>query len=450
MPSPVKTGLFPAAPTTARTPGPASSEAGEAFHDELVRRSRAEGTKDQQAAPAGSTRGAKRAEKKAPQRAERAARTAADEAPQADAATSAGESASPQGATEAEGSPSDAQVEVEAEGADVAPHEADAEEAAANDPAVAAAAPPPTPVTAGSYGEAREPADEAAAPAHAAGELPSVYHAGAPGGEASGGEAADGGAVKDPVPGLFNGAKEGAAADDATSENPPAGAAASVAVSDAAPGSGNPGVVADASEETGPSSAITDDASTTTAVTARFSEGDLQVPGAPHRPRSDAPSAPTTAPTQAPTPPEVRFAEANHGNIVTSMRGELLPNGGSMRIRLDPPQLGALQVTVQIRDGLVTAAFETSSDEATRLLGHSLNHLKSVLESHGVAVDNLQVQQAPREAQAQTAGDDARREQGGQSQEQEQSARQEQQRREMLRRMWRRLAGGQDPLDLTA
>ena len=56
----------------------------------------------------------------------------------------------------------------------------------------------------------------------------------------------------------------------------------------------------------------------------------------------------------------------------------------------------------------------------------------------------------PREAQAQTANDDARREQGGGSQEQEHSARQEQQRREMLRRMWRRLAGGQDPLDLTA
>jgi hypothetical protein len=67
-----------------------------------------------------------------------------------------------------------------------------------------------------------------------------------------------------------------------------------------------------------------------------------------------------------------------------------------------------------------------------------------------VAVDKLQVQQAPRDASASGANDDARRDQGGQSSEQEHNARQEQQRREMLQKMWRRLAGGQDPLDLTA
>jgi len=150
-------------------------------------------------------------------------------------------------------------------------------------------------------------------------------------------------------------------------------------------------------------------------------------------------------------PPEARFAAANHENIVTSMRAEVLPNGGTMRIRLDPPQLGAMQVTVRIEDGMITAAFETSSDEATRLLGHSLNQLKTTLETHGVAVDRLQVQQAPREAQSSSSQGDARREQGGQSSsDQEQSARQEQQRREMLRKLWRRLTGEPDPLDLTA
>jgi flagellar hook-length control protein FliK len=158
------------------------------------------------------------------------------------------------------------------------------------------------------------------------------------------------------------------------------------------------------------------------------------------------PATPAASPALPALPPEVRFASANHENIVTSMRADLMPNGGSMRIRLDPPQLGALQVTVQIRDGLVTASFETTSDEATRLLGHSLNQLKTVLEAQGVAVDKLQVQQAPRETQTSGRHDDGRREQGSPSQ----NARQEQQRREMLQRMWRRLAGGQDPLDLTA
>lgn len=164
-----------------------------------------------------------------------------------------------------------------------------------------------------------------------------------------------------------------------------------------------------------------------------------------------APANPTAPPhaTEAPAA-EVRFAEANNENIVRSVKTELLPNGGSMRIRLDPPQLGALQVTVQIRDGQVTAAFETTSDEATRLLGHSLNQLKTVLEAQGVAVDRLHVQQAPNDSASTRSGDEGRGRERGNSQDNDHPARQEQQRREMLRRMWRRLSGVRDPLDLTA
>jgi len=158
-----------------------------------------------------------------------------------------------------------------------------------------------------------------------------------------------------------------------------------------------------------------------------------------------APAAPDDA-----TPPELRFAAANHDNIVKSMRADVLPNGGSMRIRLDPPQLGALQVTVQIRDGMITAAFETSNDEATKLLGHSLNQLKAVLESHGVGVEKLQVQQAPRdERPGGAAPDDHNSSRDQHPQDRDHAARHEQQRRDMLRRMWRRLSGVPDPLDVT-
>ena len=149
--------------------------------------------------------------------------------------------------------------------------------------------------------------------------------------------------------------------------------------------------------------------------------------------------------------PEARFAEANHANVVSSMRAQLMPNGGTMRIRLDPPQLGALQVTVHMRDGVMTASFETSTDEATRLLSHSLAQLKSVLESQGVSVEKLQVQQGPREMQSTGRNDNQQQEQPG-GQQQREASRQEQQehqRREMMRRMWRRLSGAADPLDVT-
>lgn len=164
-----------------------------------------------------------------------------------------------------------------------------------------------------------------------------------------------------------------------------------------------------------------------------------------------APSPGIPAPGAVPATgaaPEVRFAEENHPAIVKSIRQELLPSGGTMRLRLDPPELGAMQVTVRLRDGAMTASFETSSDQATSLLSHSLGQLKAALESQGVQVDRLHVQQSPREQQpSQQQGDRQQQDQGNP---QDHPTQREQQRREMLRRMWRRLAGGQDPLDLVA
>jgi flagellar hook-length control protein FliK len=157
-------------------------------------------------------------------------------------------------------------------------------------------------------------------------------------------------------------------------------------------------------------------------------------------------TAATPAPTPAPPAPEQQFAQSNHLNIVSGIRGELLPHGGTMQLRLDPPDLGAMQVTVHMRDGVMTASFQTSTDDATRLLSHSLDQLRHSLESQGVVVDKLQVQQTPRQ-QHTPSGDDQRQQHHDGSPQQQQ---QEQQRREMLRRMWRRLAGGRDPMDLIA
>ncbi len=160
-------------------------------------------------------------------------------------------------------------------------------------------------------------------------------------------------------------------------------------------------------------------------------------------------AAPVHAPPQPPAPPvppEVRFAEANHPQIVSAIRGELLPDGGTMHIRLDPPELGALQVSIHMQDGVMSASFQTSNDEATKVLSHSLAQLKHVLEGQGVSVDKLHVTQAPRDQKSSSNSEDSHQ-QGSQENPQ---ARQEQQRREMLQRMWRRLTNGSDPLDMVA
>jgi flagellar hook-length control protein FliK len=156
------------------------------------------------------------------------------------------------------------------------------------------------------------------------------------------------------------------------------------------------------------------------------------------------------APADAPdVPPETRFAADNHEKIVSGVRGELLPNGGTMKLRLDPPELGTLQVSLHLRDGVVTAAFQTSNDDAARMLSHTLGDLRATLEAHGIAVDKLHVQQSPRD---ESGGDSAGGKDTGRSSqtfEQQQESRREQQRRDAVQRIWDKLAGIA-PIDLVA
>ena len=151
----------------------------------------------------------------------------------------------------------------------------------------------------------------------------------------------------------------------------------------------------------------------------------------------------------APAPlTEDRFAAVNHARIAREVRGELMPNGGSMQLRLDPPELGPLQVSIHLKDGVVTAAFQAQSDEAARLLSHTMGDLRASLEAHGVVVDKLHVQQAPRD---ESAGDNrpGGSDRQGTGFEQQQESRREQQRKDMVQRLWDKLAGNA-PLDLVA
>jgi flagellar hook-length control protein FliK len=142
--------------------------------------------------------------------------------------------------------------------------------------------------------------------------------------------------------------------------------------------------------------------------------------------------------------PEAQFTAANHANIVSGIQTKLLPDGGTMNLRLDPPELGALQVRVEMKGGVMTASFETSNDQTAKLLSHSLTDLKTSLEAQGVTVEKLHVTQTPKEQTSSGDSSQGKPDSGGDS-----SAQREQQRKEMMQRMWRKLMG-QDPVDLVA
>ena len=112
-----------------------------------------------------------------------------------------------------------------------------------------------------------------------------------------------------------------------------------------------------------------------------------------------------------------------------------------MQIRLDPPELGALSVIVRVHEGIMTASFGNSNDQATRLLSHSLGQLKASLESQGVSVGKLHVQQTLGAISNPTHLDDEQSSKDNSNPQDNPTRVREQQRREMLRRMWRRLSG---------
>jgi flagellar hook-length control protein FliK len=152
----------------------------------------------------------------------------------------------------------------------------------------------------------------------------------------------------------------------------------------------------------------------------------------------------------APLRPEQQFARDNVDRVVGSVQSQVNASGnGSMRVRLDPPELGALDVAVKMLDGKMTASFTTSNDQATQLLSHSLNNLKTSLENAGIAVDRIEVRQAAPSSNASNTRDDGQQQsdRGFSSQQQQQG---EQQRKQMVDRLWRKYAYGTDEVDLVA
>lgn len=66
-------------------------------------------------------------------------------------------------------------------------------------------------------------------------------------------------------------------------------------------------------------------------------------------------------------------------------------SGGSALISLRPESLGEVKVRVEVRDGTVSASFETATPMARELLNRSLVELRELLHSKGLIVDRVEV-----------------------------------------------------------
>jgi flagellar hook-length control protein FliK len=137
-----------------------------------------------------------------------------------------------------------------------------------------------------------------------------------------------------------------------------------------------------------------------------------------------------------------RFLAGNATSIVSGVRTQLLGSGGKMTLRLDPPELGALQVAVVMKDGLASIQFSAENGEAARLITSTLSQLRDTLSAAGLTVDRLSVQQS---VKPERSGSESQSGAGGQPGQgyaaPDEQARRDQQRRDQFERMWRRASG---------
>ncbi len=91
--------------------------------------------------------------------------------------------------------------------------------------------------------------------------------------------------------------------------------------------------------------------------------------------------------------------------IIRSMRVATERGESKVRILLDPPRLGSVRVSMNIKDGVLNASFETQSQAARHIIAQDLPTLKTALEQQGIEVGEFSVSVDQGESQAQTADD---------------------------------------------
>ena len=69
-------------------------------------------------------------------------------------------------------------------------------------------------------------------------------------------------------------------------------------------------------------------------------------------------------------------------------------NGRQLRIRLHPPELGALQIEVSVRDGVLTARLEVQTPSTRQVILENMSLLRDALSQNGMAVERISVQLA--------------------------------------------------------
>jgi len=89
--------------------------------------------------------------------------------------------------------------------------------------------------------------------------------------------------------------------------------------------------------------------------------------------------------------------DVNLGRVVRGLTSAINQRGGSVTLRLTPPELGAVRIEMTVRDGVVNARFTAATESVRHLLMDQMGHLRSALDRQGLSVERIEVQMLPQQ-----------------------------------------------------
>jgi len=118
-----------------------------------------------------------------------------------------------------------------------------------------------------------------------------------------------------------------------------------------------------------------------------------------------APPSAETAQSAALSNLEKSPDDPNAARIARGVQSAISQRGGTVRLRLTPPELGTVRIQLDMKDGVVRANLTAQSDSVRTLLNHQIGNLRHALEGQGLVVERLTVQVGDNQGQA-TLSDD--------------------------------------------
>jgi flagellar hook-length control protein FliK len=127
--------------------------------------------------------------------------------------------------------------------------------------------------------------------------------------------------------------------------------------------------------------------------------------------RIEVQSAQPVAQAAPPAPLPQADSDGVLARVARGLHNAVQQNGGTVTMRLNPPELGVLRIELEMNNGTASVRFQTGHSNVRELLNQQLHTLRQGLEGHGVSVERLDVQissSAARENSFNQQGDDGR------------------------------------------